>query len=101
VQVARTASLFTSIRQIVTTVAGTYRAEFSVKIEGPTNKCYLSLTGQSERQYGLVATQDWVRYTDTFTTTGTNNYVRIVVSCDGTSQSGRVFFDNVTLTQVL
>jgi hypothetical protein len=100
VRVERTPGFFASIRQVVTTVAGTYTAEFSVKIEGPLNKCRVSLTGQTEQLYDPATTQDWVKYRTTFTTEGVQDFVRIVVTCDASPQSGIVWFDNVTLTQI-
>ena len=99
----RRAGLFASARQVPqVSEAGTYTASFSVKVDGTVGApCYISLTGLIEKEYGQVEVQEWTKFSGTAALAAdSRNYVRIVVSCLQTAQTGYVWFDDITLTRV-
>jgi hypothetical protein len=98
----RVGSQFT-VRQIPSFPAGTYVLRFSIKVEGPNpENCQLYSTHLGSQSFGAVQTNDWVTQSVTFTTTQPTNteYVRIVLGCGISAQTGFVYFDNLTITSV-
>ncbi|EMD90121.1 hypothetical protein COCC4DRAFT_68087 [Bipolaris maydis ATCC 48331] len=101
-RIARERGLFASIRQIPTILPGNYLIEFSIKVEGPDpSKCLVILTGIAQMEYGGAPNSDWNTYSYTLASAGSNNqFIRIVVSCASTPQSGYVYFDNITVKSI-
>jgi len=101
-RIARGSGLFASIRQIPSVPAGNYLVQFSIKVEGSDpSQCFIQLTGIAEYAYGPAADQEWKEYSYSLTTAGSDNqFIRIVVSCNPTPQSGYVYFDNITIKTV-